>query len=95
MSDICEHLTADVLVRVPPYEICQCTWGCGQLFANEYDPDLPIPLVVAVHPAKWAEPSKWDDHTSEKKQVVWHPPGRTVMQYTVGWGLKSPHSDGV
>ena len=34
----CEHLTSDVLSYAPPYEVCQCTWGCGKLFVNVHDP---------------------------------------------------------
>ena len=34
----CEHLTSNVLASSPPYEVCECTWGCGELFVNVHDP---------------------------------------------------------
>ena len=93
-NEQCPHSTSEVLISVPPYEVHKCTWGCGALFVNEFYPDLPIPLVVAVHEARYAQPSIWDENPSQTQMVIWQPPGAHCMQYSIGWGVKSHHLDG-
>ena len=76
--DNCDHKTSELLVKTDRFEVHRCTWGCDELFANEFDPDLPLPIVKETHPARY----------HGENSVLWHPRGQSARQYTIGYGVK-------